>query len=264
MRILIILPIFLFTLFQGKYLFSETKLIRAYSGNCPIILSAPHGGKSKNIILGVPLRKGKGVKLFRYLSDVNTDEIADTTAKILSGKYRLKPYIVIADFSRRQLDVNRERKDAYENESMRLYYESYHSILRGYVKQCREKFGKCILIDIHGQSRNDSAVYRGTRKGKTVAALIKRSGAEAVFGKNSVTGFLEKKKYRVLPKNSFDEKIFQGGYIIKTYGSNNAEGVDAIQIEFGGDYRKKGRVLYSTSADLAEALNIFYKTYLKK
>ncbi len=262
-RILSFLFIYSLLIFQGKYVFSETPLIQEQAGTFPVILSAPHGGRDKNLIKGIPAREGKGVKLFRVKPDKNTDILARKTADILKKRYGLSPYMVIAGFPRKQVDVNRERANAYEDERMKPYYDGYHGKLSGYVSRCAEKFGSCLLVDIHGQGKKNSVIYRGTRKGKSVTGLVKRSGTSSVWGPKSVAGVFEKKGYTVLPGSGFDEKNYQGGYILDQYGTHRPGGADSIQLEFGGDFRKAGSALDKTASDLADAIYIFYNEYLK-
>lgn len=260
---IIIITILIFQ-FQEKYLLSRDNLIYMHDGNFPVVISAPHGGKNRNIISSVPLRKGRGVKDFRYKSDFNTDLLAKKTADLLWKKYRLRPYLIVAEFSRRQLDVNRGEKNAYEHPLMKKWYRTYHSVLEGHLRKAGKKSGMVLLLDIHGQGQKSNVIFRGTRNGNSVKGLLKKYGKEAVWGRNSITGFFKSKGHRVLPDKSFNETKYQGGYILKKYGSRGSGGVDAMQLEFGIDYRKNSGSVERTSEDLAHAIYVFYKSYLKK
>ena len=55
---------------------------------------------------------------------------------------------------------------------------------------------------------------------------------------------------------------YNGGYIVVTYGSNNAKGIDAVQMEFGTRYRVNGVVDKSAEA-AGKAIAAFYSAYLK-
>src|SRR5205807_951505 len=55
---------------------------------------------------------------------------------------------------------------------------------------------------------------------------------------------------------------FTGGYIVQPYGSHKPYKIDAIQLEFGGDYRAKENVK-DTAAKLAAVIAHFSKLYLQ-
>ena len=55
-----------------------------------------------------------------------------------------------------------------------------------------------------------------------------------------------------------EDSRFTGGYTVFTHGSNAANGVDAIQIEFGKRSRENRRL----AEDFTEAILVFTKNYL--
>jgi len=136
--------------------------------------------------------------------------------------------------------------------------------VRQYVDELRKRYPQgAIMLDIHGQGADTRAIYRGTRNGATVKQLIKRHGTPALTGPQSILGFLESKGYKVIPAsgapgNPLEDRRFNGGYIVGTYGSHREEGIDAIQLEFGRTLRTRA----ATAGDLAEAIAVFYRAYL--
>lgn len=58
-----------------------------------------------------------------------------------------------------------------------------------------------------------------------------------------------------------EDKRYLGGYIVRTYGSHQGNGIDAIQLEFGSDLRKKAN-LPKTASALAEAVELSCREYL--
>ena len=65
-------------------------------------------------------------------------------------------------------------------------------------------------------------------------------GDKAHNGPKSFFGLMDAQKMKVFPTNGSKERAgFTGGYIVQTYGGNKGHGIDAIQLEFGGDYRTK-------------------------
>ena len=238
------------------------KLLTVWAGALPIILSAPHGGRQP--IPRVSQRRGIGVKQFVAERDANTDELAERVAVKLTEQFSAKPFLVIAHFERKFIDVNRSRETAYEALEAKPYYDGYHRALREACERMRGEWGYGLLVDIHGQGAQVDAIYRGTNDGKTVASLTERFGREAVSGSNSIFGQLEQKGYKVFPptdKPYKENRNYIGGYIVQTYGSHQGTGIDAIQLEFGTNLRRRS-ALERTAADLADAIVVFARQYL--
>lgn len=235
-------------------------------GTLPVIISAPHGGRKK--LPGVPERIGKGLTNFQTVLDANTAEIAEVFAAELEEQLKGKPWLVVARFERKYLDANRSAEQGYESEQARPLYDAYHGALAAACKAVKQKFGRGLLLDIHGQGEFRDAICRGTKNGKTVTLLKDRDGWSAVTGKRGVLGYLQRIGYRVLPNCDADEKTkepakFIGGYIVDTYGSHTGYAIDAIQLEFGSALREREKDRYSrTAKDLATAVAVFHDEYL--
>ena len=242
------------------------KFVTVQKGTIPIILSAPHGGKRP--IADVPLRKGKDIPLFATVLDTNTSELAEKTSAQIAKRLGGKPWLVIPHFGRGYIDANRPAAAAYESPNAKPYYDAYHEALSTACRDVKTKYGRGLLLDIHGQAAFPKAICRGTRNGKSVTLLLERSGRDALIGKQSILGKLEREGYEVLPKCSApadtkEEARFDGGHITGTYGSHTAYAIDAIQLEFGGNYRSR-EALDKTASDLADAVAAFYEAYLKE
>lgn len=232
--------------------------ILSIHGDLPIIITAPHGGQET--IPGVQVRtKGK------ILRDADTLQLAETLTKKISESLGGQPYLVAAKFSRKYIDANRAETEAFESPEARPIYLAYHRQICDFISEIKKKFPNgALLIDIHGQSKTPGIIYRGTRNGATVTGLVKRHGEAAVSGKKAIFGYLQDKGYHVFPPISqantvTREKIFTGGYTVIAYGSNNADGIDAIQIEIAKDIRSNEKF----ADDLATAIVVFYKTYIR-
>lgn len=241
------------------------------TGNLPILISAPHGGvKSIGIrprIGGINPLTGRHINLFVTVWDDGTLELAKEINNQIYQLLGKKPYFVAADFTRKEIDANRPPEDAYENATAAPVYNQYHEKLREYINEMRNKFGdKTLLIDIHGQGVSADTIYRGTSNRRTVKRLITRTGEAGFTGSNSMLGILDLKGYTIFPADNQlhtnEESMFSGGYIVRNYGSNNSNGIDAIQLESGWKLRR-GQGLYNFARDLAEALIGFYHNYLE-
>jgi N-formylglutamate amidohydrolase len=235
-------------------------------GTLPIIVSAPHGGRKK--VPDVPERLGIGVDKFATVRDDNTAELAEKFVAALEKKLDGKPWVVLARFERKYLDVNRPRDGAYESEKAKPYYDAYHDPLTAACKAVQKEFGRGLLLDIHGQGQFPDSICRGTQNGKTVKLLKDRFGWPAVTGKRSVLGQMELAGYKVVPPCDAGEVVkedarFNGGFIVSNYGSHTGYAIDAIQFEFG-TYLRDRDAYPKTARDLADAVAIFHDEYLKK
>jgi N-formylglutamate amidohydrolase len=215
----------------------------------------------------LPERKGTGIANFQTVLDSNTAELALKCAAEIEKRLDGKPWVVVARFERKYLDVNRSREESYESDKAKPYYDAYHGPLEAACKAVKEKFGRGILLDIHGQGAFTGSICRGTQNGKTVSLLLQRYGVTSVIGKKSILGLLEAGGYKVLPSCDGDptareEPRFSGGYIVGNYGSHTGYAIDAIQFEFGTALRERDKYA-KTAADLADAIAIFHDEYLK-
>jgi N-formylglutamate amidohydrolase len=231
-------------------------------GAIPVIVSVPHGGRTA--LVGVPERRGAGVPMFITIRDENTAELGEKLVARIEKKLGGKPYLVLAQFDRKYVDVNRSAESGYESDKAKPFYEAYHKALTTATAEVKRDWGRGVLFDLHGQAADLDAIYRGTLDGKSVKALVDRFGKPAVTGEKSVFGQLGKQGIKVIPANDSDEKedmFFSGGHIIRTYGSHDGNAIDAIQLELGGKLRVKAK-LDDTAEKVAEAIRVFAKEYL--
>lgn len=236
-------------------------LVSAQRGNLPIIITAPHGGMVR--VPGSKDRSKAGGAV--VVRDEQTAQVAHLVAQRVTDKLGGKPFVIIAQFSRKDADANRAPGEAYENEAAKSEYDAFHAQVAGAVAECKAAFGHAILIDLHGQAKEPGAIVRGTRNGQTVKTLLAKHGNGALVGPDSVFGRLKAAGYQVLPElgkpedGLAKETFFEGGYIVGHYGSNNDTGVDAIQIEMGKQRQESPMKL---SEDVGDAIAGFYKAYL--
>jgi N-formylglutamate amidohydrolase len=168
------------------------------------------------------------------------------------------------------VDANRSPANAYLGPAGEPYYRAYHERAEAFVREIVQSRGRGLLIDLHGCCqrrsgvRNPDALYRGTRKGQSVALLLARHGTAAVTGPQSVFGQLRSSGYQVWPELSLGpahETILQGGYTLERYGSHNG-GLDALQIEVGWNLRREPSARRRLADDLGRAVAVFYTAYL--
>lgn len=241
---------------------SVNSLVTVESGEFPIILSAPHGGRLA--IPGVPKRQGTGVKGFRSTSDLDTDELTEKLADALEQKLGKRPYVVIARFHRRYADANRSAAQAYESDAAAATYNQYHQALSDVRDEVIRRWGTGLLLDIHGQAAEPTAILRGTQNGKTTTHLIERFGRSALTGKTSLFGQFAEQGFSVLPRSGSADREhpdYDGGYTVMTYGSRSGKTVDAVQLEFGRELRRSS-VSSATADGVATAITAYARDYL--
>jgi hypothetical protein len=257
------------TVFLGPLIASaedNAELVVSQLGDLPVVISAPHGGNLE--FPGVSPRKGEGLESgpagFRVVRDGGTEELALEVARQLAERMKGRPSFVISRVHRRYVDFNRPPEIAVENAQARIVYDQYHVAVTDAVRTIREKHGFGLLIDIHGQGSSAETVYRGTSNGLTVSGLRKQFGEQFHAGENGLLALLKKRDWKVHP-DPFDGKEqagFTGGHIVRTYGSHRSDGIDAIQLELGGNYRKtavRERIAREMADAIAEHIELVRK-----
>lgn len=245
---------------------APSDLVAVQEGQLPIILSAPHGGLAK--VPGVPERKGEGLVKkpggFVTARDGGTEELAHDLSRAVEAKLGKKPYLVAARFARKYIDPNRPPEAGYEVPAAKPVYDAYHDALARFCRDVQKAHGRGLLLDLHGQGTAADTIFRGTKDGKTVTLLVQRFGPPAHNGPKSFFGLLAGRGCKVHPTDGGREQAgFTGGYIVQTYGSHEGYGIDAIQLEFGGDYRARER-RQDTAAKVAAAVAAYADLYLRR
>ena len=241
--------------------YESTRHVGRHRGTLPVVLACPHGGEA---VLPVPERTGKGLPArchFTKSRDRQTVTIATGIAQRLLELRGEAPYVVVAEYHRKYVDANRSADCAYEANAARPYYEAYHRTLRGFVDEVRaENGGRGLLFDIHGTAgiASDPAdLYLGTSAGRSVARLL-AIDARAMSRRRGLGGLLAAEGYVV----SFNPPTLGGGYTIETYGSGQADGIDAIQIEIAATLRTSAATRAVLIDDLARAISSLVDLYV--
>jgi N-formylglutamate amidohydrolase len=161
------------------------------------------------------------------------------------------------------VDANRPVETALQSPLAEPYYRAYHRAIRAFVDEIRACWGAGLLLDIHGQSAEPDALFRGTLDGKTVTALLERHGRVALDGAASILGVLRGRGYKAFPlAPAREEPRYRGGYTVRTYGSHTTRGIDAIQLEVGSRFRHEHARRGAFARDLAAAIRTFLEAYV--
>lgn len=247
---------------EGAAKFVPTDFISVQKGDLPIIFSAPHGGTMA--IPGVPERKGDGMKKggagFFAGRDENTELLAPAIARAIEKRLGKKPYFVIAKMHRKYVDANRPPEIAVEHPRAREVYDAYRGQLAAFCDDVQKRFGRGLLLDIHGQGSAKDIVFRGTQNGATDANLAKLLGDKIHAGPQSLAGLLVAHGIQMKPTDTSPETGgFTGGDIVRVSGRQ--EGIGAVQCEFGADFRAKDAIP-AVAEKFADAVVDFAKLYL--
>ena len=220
--------------------YSTTRLVSRHRGTLPVLLTCPHDGD--RVPAGVPKRTGSppGCPPFEPDRDLRTRAVTTGVAQRLLELTGEAPWVVIADYDREYIDANRSAECAFEPaqpSAARQFYDEYHNTIRQFVDDIRaENGGLGLLFDIHGTggiAGTPADLYLGTVNGRTVARLL-RADPHALGRRRSLRGFFEAAGYAVVA----EAPQLVGGHTVRTYGSHNADGLDAIQIEIVLPLRK--------------------------
>jgi N-formylglutamate amidohydrolase len=243
--------------------YTEHLLISRYQGAIPVILTCPHGGDKQPP--GVPNRR-TGAELpsacrFETDTDRFTRTITNGAAQVLFDVFGEAPYVVIANFDRAYIDANRSPTCAFEDRDAQPFYEEYHYTVRHFVDEIRaDNDGLGLLFDIHGTAQIDhdpAEVYLGTLNGEAISSLLSRD-SRAMSRKRSLPGLLREAGYVVSAKIP---ETLRGDFTLETYGSSNADGVDAIQIEIESTLRTAVSKREVFMEDLAYAISSLVARY---
>jgi len=251
-------------------------LMLVHAGTLPIVLTAPHGGRldipdveertAPDAAHAAAFTKWGG---FHAGGDHNTDTLALRISAEIEKLTGRRPYLVLAKFKRKFVDPNRPAELAYADPRAAPYYVLYHSTIRKFVDDVRRSHPAGLLLDVHGENKDGEVLMRGTENGNTVAMLVRRAGVRAITGPDGLFGQLEAQGFQVFPSNRLplrsgaENAGFNGGYTVSAYGSQNADGIDAVQLEFGSRYRRDD-ALDRSAVQAARAIVGFYKAYLEK
>lgn len=228
---------------------TKNNYIQYYQGNIPLILSAPHGGE---FMPDEITDRSEGV----FDKDDFTLELTQEIIKEFQLQIGKIPYAIIGDISRKKVDFNRQREIAYEDESAKVVYDEFHSLIQKSEKEIDKKFAKGLYIDIHGQSHpkgytefgyllyNDVlkladehlVEHQHQTSIRTLSKFSSEPFLEQLKGKNSLGSLMCEQGYDSIPSEKIpyatDGNYFEGAYDTIRYGSLEGGNISGIQIEF--------------------------------
>lgn len=210
-------------------------------GTLPLVFSVPHGG---DVPLADAPERAKGTKV----KDDRVNDLAAAIQRQLQEKSGKQAYLVGARISRKYVDFNRKAEEAYEAPAAGPVYDEYYAALRSAVDTVRSQPG-ALLVDIHGQSFDKGAIFRGTGSGLTAHNTPFYGQPDGLITRLEAGGL------NVLPKAADEKEThFSGGTIVRVFGYQNPQGIDSVQLEFGANWRATPERIEQTAAVVADAL----------
>lgn len=253
--------------FKREVTFSN--YIEYRTGNYPLIITIPHGGKT--VVSGFPTRTKENCPdpNFTTVLDKNTYELGcmiDSMVFVQTGR---RPFLVYCSLKRTHIDMNRSLQYAVPNSDVELtgiYNYFYDKIMSAKKTIADSGYTTGLLIDIHGHSHQKQRVelgyqLSGATLGMTDAALNSQNYAskssiyylalhnkknidfaQVMRGTYSFGTLLFANGVDCIPRVGLlspgDDPYFSGGNITNMNGSGKGGTVNAIQMEFCSSYRE--------------------------
>ncbi|PIR66616.1 MAG: hypothetical protein COU51_02765 [Parcubacteria group bacterium CG10_big_fil_rev_8_21_14_0_10_36_14] len=108
----------------------QIKFVNVFEGNIPIVITVPHDGSLGRLItVDLPIRRPE------RQNDEGTLFLGADIRDCMKEKFGFRPYLIVQNVERRRL--------------RRYIILNYYEKVLKCVKECLEKWGKCILFDLH-------------------------------------------------------------------------------------------------------------------
>ena len=263
-----------------------SKYVEFRKGDCPVILTVPHGGTLLEQSLTLRTNGNCPDPDFATDLDYNTRELADEIDAAYYAQTGHHPYMAIAIIKRNHIDFNRKREWAVPrgDENLGKIYDAYHAFVAQSRAEVAAVYGSGLLLDIHGQShsqhielgylltpsvldKSDATLDSGNYASSSSIPHLARTNkgglsfSQVLRGTDSFGGFLYRNGLECVPRPGYlspgNNPYFYGGYTTRTYGSYSGGTVDAIQCEFRYSYRDTQSERLRAAAAFAKSIAEF-------
>lgn len=245
---------------------SQTNYIKYINGYFPILITAGHGGTMRSDVI-----ENRNCQVVECNSDLNTDRLAvEIYTEFMNND--IWPHLLVNDLHRQELDVNREREEAYVDEKVAGIYSRYHNNIDNFIRQHIHSKDYILILDIHGQSHDHGFIelgYNITHNELELPDLLMNTTSslhsireynlnQLVRGEVSLGRYLSK-EYKVTPSPKYPVPplpYFNGGYITEKY--KEYKNVIIIQLELPYEIRKNKTNRDKFTKLLVESILEFY------
>ena len=195
-----------------------------------------------------------------------------------------KPYLLINNIHRKYIDLNRPIQLGTSNPKSETYWNNFHNKLNSIILECKERFGYCLVLDIHGNNKTDNflqlgygvkfkEIKRGVYEDFSLQHLkTKYSPLSLTNGNRSLGKFLDdylvtipspriysKKQMKIITGN---KEYYNGGFITQHYSKSLR--IDVIQIELSRDLRENDILNYISDVISHGVVHFYCKNYKLK
>jgi N-formylglutamate amidohydrolase len=224
-------------------------------GNFPLILVAPHGGDLKP----------------QWIDDRDCDNAVTTQDQYTLGialqleqalhDIGIKPYMVLTKIHRIKIDLNRSLETSVcQDETSNELWQLFHQQIERYRRDITQKYGRGLLIDIHGHGHPIQRIELGylitsqqlinssnednfndLNTNISIKSLVSNHPEnqtlnQILLGPNSLGTLLTAQGFPAVPSEqdpapNVGDPFFSGGANTKNYGSRDGGKIDAIQLE---------------------------------
>lgn len=242
---------------SGDILEDKEGWVEVIKGDMPLVLSVPHGGAFHDE--QIPDRACPDIGRVVKVTDRNTKPLALAVQDAFYEKYKKRPYVIIANLSRRKVDQNRPIELATCNDPIGMKaWHSYHDAVTAVVRYTK-RYGRVFFVDVHGHGHKVLRLELGysltkdqlksaynkkhtteMHSGSSLANYLVDGGKfdfhDMLFGAHAFGTLMEKNGERSTPSMQDpypqkEEKFFSGGYITRKFTGPDFPYVFGLQIE---------------------------------
>ena len=208
-----------------------------------ILITCPHDGRRRPDKVEerdkCNLPSGCNEAQFNTGNDSYTRTLSRKIAMRMHKICSKSPSLVIAEYHRKYIDMNRSRHCAYEVQQAKQFYDEYHQLISQHVEDIciknKDSYIKGWLFDIHGRVQDPETpeeIAIGTENGKTISRL-KEINQDALWDETGLIKLLQQ-RYTTNPTNKSERESsrYNGGYTINEHDcSFDKDGLQRIQLE---------------------------------
>lgn len=261
----------------GASYFGRGSYIEYVPGDCPLVISVPHGGELKPA--EIPDRMNG-----ETTQDGFVIELGREVAEAYGASFRGRPHLVLCHLHREKLDANREPAEGAAGDPFALLAWNE---FQEFILTARTTVERGLFLDLHGQSDDearqqlgyllsaqdlrstDAELDQGTfAAGSSIRHLAQASAVPfsgLLRGPGSLGGLLEKQGYVAVPSPLSPHPgavpYYDGGYNTQVHGSRDGGTVDGIQLEATRQVRFDPVARARFAGALARALGEFVSTW---